>query len=419
VRVSARGGLQRVAVLHLASIQPVSTGSGCWIFAPPVPFSCTSVSRATQAQREPGYAAGTSGTLLAVPHVSSNLTLSAHHILHMRFHLLTLLALTGATQAQIILPANPPPANNGLSNVGMGLFFDVTAGASDVTITDLRTATGVVAGAAFSFEVLTFVGSGLGGPVGSGPGSSITGWTSLGVANGTQGAGGTTGTSELVDIPDIVVPAGQTVGVALRTTLAGLRYFGTGSAPHQVFSDANLTLTTGDSRSAAFTTGGTFFSSRALVGELHYVLGSGGGIGTSYCGPGVVNSTGNPGEISGAGSLVVANNNLTLQASSLPNNAFGYFLTSQTQGLVPQPGGSLGVLCLGGNIGRYVGPGQIQNSGGTGSFGLLLDLTQTPTPTGFVSVAPGETWNFQVWHRDSVGGAAVSNFTDGLSATFQ
>jgi hypothetical protein len=123
--------------------------------------------------------------------------------------------------------------------------------------------------------------------------------------------------------------------------------------------------------------------------------------------------------MSGTGSAVVANNNLTLTASSLPNNAFGYFLTSMTQGLVPQPGGSLGVLCLGGNIGRYVGPGQIQNSGGTGAISLLLDLTQTPTPTGPVAVAVGQTWNFQAWHRDSVGGAAVSNFTDGLQVTFQ
>jgi hypothetical protein len=138
------------------------------------------------------------------------------------------------------------------------------------------------------------------------------------------------------------------------------------------------------------------------------------GIGSSYCGPAVVNSTGNSGTISGMGSTVVANNNVTLVADNLPNNAFGYFLTSRTQGLVPQPGGSLGVLCLGGSIGRYTGPGQIQNSGSMGSFDLLLDLTQTPTPTGLVAVAAGETWNFQAWHRDAVGGAAVSNFTNGL-----
>jgi hypothetical protein len=185
-----------------------------------------------------------------------------------------------------------------------------------------------------------------------------------------------------------------------------------------VFADANLTLTTGDSRSAPFTTGGTWFQSRGLHGEVTYVLGGAGGVGTNYCGPGVVNSTGNSGTIRGTGSAIVANNDLTLVAEDLPTNAFGYFLTSMTQGLVPQPGGSLGVLCLGGNIGRYTGPGQIQNSGMTGSFDLLLDLTQTPTPTGFVSVAAGETWNFQAWHRDSVGGAAVSNFTDALEVDF-
>jgi hypothetical protein len=131
-----------------------------------------------------------------------------------------------------------------------------------------------------------------------------------------------------------------------------------------------------------------------------------------------VNSTGSSGTIRGAGSAVAANNGLTLIADNLPNNAFGYFLTSLTQGSTPQPGGSLGVLCLGGSIGRYVGPGQIKNTGATGSFELLLDLTQTPTPTGFVAVMAGETWNFQTWHRDSVGGTAVSNFTDALEVDF-
>ena len=152
--------------------------------------------------------------------------------------------------------------------------------------------------------------------------------------------------------------------------------------------------------------------------EINGTPGSGGGVGTNYCTPGVPNSTGSPGHIRGTGSAVAANNDLTLVAEDLPNNAFGYFLTSRTQGLIPQPGGSLGVLCLGGSIGRYTGPGQIQNSGATGSFDLLLDLTQTPTPTGFVAVVAGETWNYQAWHRDSVGGAAVSNFTDALTVTF-
>jgi len=142
------------------------------------------------------------------------------------------------------------------------------------------------------------------------------------------------------------------------------------------------------------------------------------GVGLSYCGPAVVNSTGNSGTMSGTGSAVVANNDLTLVASNLPLNSFGYFITSMTQGNVAQPGGSQGVLCLTGSIGRYTGPGQIQNTGATGSFNLTLDLTQTPTPTGFVAVAAGQTWSFQAWHRDAVSGVATSNFTDGLEVLF-
>jgi hypothetical protein len=142
-------------------------------------------------------------------------------------------------------------------------------------------------------------------------------------------------------------------------------------------------------------------------------------LGTRYCTPAVPNSTGNSTRISAAGSDVVAQNTVTLATSDMPNNAFGYFLTSLMQGMTPQPGGSLGVLCLGGAIGRYVGPGQIQNSGLAGGFTYTIDLTQHPTPTGIVQVQPGQTWNFQCWHRDSVSGVAVSNFSDAISITFQ
>ncbi|MEZ6015470.1 MAG: LamG domain-containing protein [Planctomycetota bacterium] len=146
--------------------------------------------------------------------------------------------------------------------------------------------------------------------------------------------------------------------------------------------------------------------------------GSGGGPGTNYCAPGVANSTGNAAAMGASGSATVANNDLVLEASALPNNAFGFFLTSRTQGMIMNPGGSQGTLCLGGSIGRYVGAGQIKNSGATGAIQLAVDLTQHPTPTGLVSVAPGETWNFQAWFRDSINGTATSNFTDGLEVTF-
>ncbi|MFT7677473.1 MAG: hypothetical protein ACI8QC_001451 [Planctomycetota bacterium] len=146
-----------------------------------------------------------------------------------------------------------------------------------------------------------------------------------------------------------------------------------------------------------------------------------GSFGTNYCGPAAVNTTGQPGIMSGSGSLVASDNNLTLVASQLPPNEFGIFITSPTQGFIANPGGSDGNLCLGGNIGRYnaaAGYG-VLDSGAGGSFSLSPDLTNTPTPSGPLSVMSGETHNFQAWYRDFVGGMPTSNFTDGLSLTFQ
>lgn len=140
--------------------------------------------------------------------------------------------------------------------------------------------------------------------------------------------------------------------------------------------------------------------------------------GTNYCGPAAPNSTGQSGALLASGSASASLGVLSLVASRLPNNAFGFFLASQTQGFVQQPGGSQGNLCLGGAIGRYVGPGQIKNSGATGSFVLVLDLAATPQPNGFVAVTAGQTWNFQCWHRDALGGAATSNFTDASAVAF-
>jgi hypothetical protein len=141
------------------------------------------------------------------------------------------------------------------------------------------------------------------------------------------------------------------------------------------------------------------------------------GIGSNYCST-QPNSTGASSAISVSGSNVAADNNLTLNAENLPNSVFGYFLTSTTQGFVMNPGGSQGNLCLGGDIGRYVGPGQVLSSEMAGGFSLVLDLTMTPSPTGLVAIMAGETWNFQAWHRDSVAGMATSNLTDGVSVTF-
>ncbi|QDV08432.1 hypothetical protein Poly30_39750 [Planctomycetes bacterium Poly30] len=143
-----------------------------------------------------------------------------------------------------------------------------------------------------------------------------------------------------------------------------------------------------------------------------------GGLGTSYC-MANANSTGATGRLSAAGSPLVSSNDLMLEASDLPPLSFGFFIVSRMQSFIQNPAGSAGNLCLTGSIGRYVGPGQIQQSNLQGAFSLGIDLTNIPQPLGFVAVQPGESWSFQVWHRDTAGGQPTSNFSQGLEIAFQ
>jgi hypothetical protein len=146
---------------------------------------------------------------------------------------------------------------------------------------------------------------------------------------------------------------------------------------------------------------------------------AGGNVGVVYCTPSVPNSTGASATAYLLGSVIVAANDLTVGAADLPPNAFGYFLTSRQSDFVPLPGGSMGNLCLGGAIGRYVGPGQIQQADANGTIELALDLTAMPQPQGFVPAMIAQRWNFQAWYRDAIGGTATSNFTDGVYVVFQ
>ena len=142
----------------------------------------------------------------------------------------------------------------------------------------------------------------------------------------------------------------------------------------------------------------------------------GGSLGTRYCSP--RSSTPAPsGRIDLSGSAVAADNDLTLTGSFLPTSQFCYFVASQSQASIPNPGGSMGVLCLGSPIARF--KNQIQNTGATGSASIAVDLTNVPLPPAFgYAVQPGETWNWQLWYRDVLIGP-TSNFTDAISLTFQ
>ncbi|MCP4742898.1 MAG: VCBS repeat-containing protein, partial [Actinomycetales bacterium] len=96
-------------------------------------------------------------------------------------------------------------------------------------------------------------------------------------------------------------------------------------------------------------------------------------IGTRYC-TASANSSGLPGELTVIGSDLLSQNDVTLTARQLPLQSFGFFLTSLTQGFTTNVPNSQGTLCLAGNVGRFVGPGQIQNSGADGAIFLGINL---------------------------------------------
>ena len=122
-----------------------------------------------------------------------------------------------------------------------------------------------------------------------------------------------------------------------------------------------------------------------------------------------------PGQATFVGSGSVSGNNFTLMGYDLPPGAIGYFIASEAEGFVANPGGSQGNLCLGGaTISRFSLLVGVADS--MGRYTVPIDLTAFPTSPPR-AIHSGETWKFQVWHRDA-NPAATSNFTSGLSVTF-
>lgn len=138
-------------------------------------------------------------------------------------------------------------------------------------------------------------------------------------------------------------------------------------------------------------------------------------LGVDLCQDANGNSSGVPADISAVGSPVIADNDVTLVCEDMPANTFGFFLASQDAGFIPNPGGSLGNLCLSGNIGRYVAPGQILNSGTAGTIQLAIDVDAIPQPTGTVPMLAGQRFHFQTWFRDNLLGITTSNFSDSVA----
>ncbi|MFT7671135.1 MAG: hypothetical protein ACI8X5_003851 [Planctomycetota bacterium] len=141
-------------------------------------------------------------------------------------------------------------------------------------------------------------------------------------------------------------------------------------------------------------------------------------IGSNYCNS-QANSTGQQSQLSATGSRLVSASDLTLTVTQVPEGQLGFIMASQAQGLLANPGGSSGNLCLGSNLMSFNRPGEMGVTAG-GSFSLAMPLSDFPGhPDYGVSVMAGDTWNFQFWHRDVIGGTSTSNYSNALEVQFQ
>lgn len=138
-------------------------------------------------------------------------------------------------------------------------------------------------------------------------------------------------------------------------------------------------------------------------------------LGAEEC-PGIPNSTGVPGELAAIGLPEVSGNRLLLSIRNLPPQHFYLPLVSPDAGLIVNPGGSDGNLCLSGDIGRILDAVGRTTLWGEGT--APIDLTQLPGPSGFSSVFAGDTRRFQVWYRDG-GSSSGTNLTNSIAITFE
>lgn len=135
------------------------------------------------------------------------------------------------------------------------------------------------------------------------------------------------------------------------------------------------------------------------------------------CGGNPPNSTGERATLRLGGSPF-AGDQLTATVSGLrPGGMFGLLAVSdQLSGPMPLLG-SQGSLCLGGNVGRFLGT--IQQANAAGQHVFPVNTSSMPIGTMPQMAEPGSTYAFQGWHRDRVGGVATSNTSTAVALTFR
>lgn len=103
-----------------------------------------------------------------------------------------------------------------------------------------------------------------------------------------------------------------------------------------------------------------------------------------------------------------------IMTQRIPARTFALTLASDRPGSVSNPAGSIGDLCLSGQLFRSA-PLRASQLGTTRVWLSQLFGSGVPTPS------TGDTWYFQTWYRDvdSVSGGAVSRWTEAVSLEFE
>ncbi|MFT5198760.1 MAG: hypothetical protein ACI87O_001419 [Planctomycetota bacterium] len=222
-------------------------------------------------------------------------------------------------------------------------------------------------------------------------------------------------------LSSVILMNGATPGqvfwqVTSAATLNGISFSGTVVAQAAITLGVNVVL---DGRALATAAGAVTMAGNATINvpclnvQPLPLTGPDEFVGNSYCSS-PINSIGQQSELSAIGSDLASDGDLTLTVTQVPEGQMGFLLASQTQSLLVNPASSSGNLCLGGDLARFNRSGEIGLTVG-GSFSLDLPLSDFPEDPGFGSpVMPGDTWNFQYWHRDAVDGSTTSNFSNGL-----
>ena len=136
--------------------------------------------------------------------------------------------------------------------------------------------------------------------------------------------------------------------------------------------------------------------------------------GSAYCFQPEPNSTGQRADISASGSRFADDRNLVLTVTDAPPHTFGFFFVGTEPAAIAL---NESLVCVGGNVGRYIGPGQITNSGLDGSFSVAVSTDPVPGNPGSTAVA-GDQFYFQSWFRDIAATGATYRFSEALSITF-